>query len=365
MNRPLLPGEPAPWFIAPALGGNPAYAFDTVAGRWILMLFPGTAACEEALKLVADNRDLFDDDHACFFGISVDRTDAEQGRIAQQLPGIRWLLDYDRSVSASFGAMVGGEQSYPPFWIALDPMMRVCLRGPMEAGPRVLAEFRRLTQRRFEVPAPVLVVPGVLPVESCQLLIALYKENGGRESGFMREIDGVTRKIVDSSHKRRSDFVISDERLIGGLKRRLFRALCPMIKRAFQFEPTRIERFIVACYDAKDGGHFRAHRDNTTKGTAHRKFAVTINLDTSSYDGGDLCFPEFGPQTYRAPTGGAVVFSCSLLHEARPVTRGTRYAFLPFLYDDEGARLREQNLQFVTPDLQRYRSGLASELAEP
>jgi predicted 2-oxoglutarate/Fe(II)-dependent dioxygenase YbiX len=36
-----------------------------------------------------------------------------------------------------------------------------------------------------------------------------------------------------------------------------------------------------------------------------------------------------------------VVFSCSLLHEATPVTRGTRYATLPFLYDDAAAAVRE------------------------
>ena len=82
---------------------------------------------------------------------------------------------------------------------------------------------------------------------------------------------------------------------------------------------------------------------------------------TRDYEGGDLCFPEFGPQTYRAPTGGAVVFSCSLLHEARPVSRGRRYAFLPFLYDDVGARTRERNLAFVAPELQGYRSGLPPE----
>jgi hypothetical protein len=43
------------------------------------------------------------------------------------------------------------------------------------------------------------------------------------------------------------------------------------------------------------------------------------------------------------------VFSCSLLHEVRRVTRGTRYAYLPFLYGDAEARLRERNRQFVTP----------------
>ena len=42
---------------------------------------------------------------------------------------------------------------------------------------------------------------------------------------------------------------------------------------------TRIERYIIACYDAATGGHFAAHRDNTTPGTAHWRFAVTINLN--------------------------------------------------------------------------------------
>ena len=42
-----------------------------------------------------------------------------------------------------------------------------------------------------------------------------------------------------------------------------------------------------------------------------------------------------------------MIFSCALLHEAKPVTRGKRYAFLPFLYDEEGAKLREANLAFV------------------
>jgi hypothetical protein len=39
-----------------------------------------------------------------------------------------------------------------------------------------------------------------------------------------------------------------------------------------------------------------------------------------------------------------VVFCCSLQHEATPVTKGRRYAYLPFLYDEEGDRLREANL---------------------
>lgn len=36
--------------------------------------------------------------------------------------------------------------------------------------------------------------------------------------------------------------------------------------------PVRVERHIVAYYDALGEDHFRVHRDNTTMATAHRKY---------------------------------------------------------------------------------------------
>jgi len=60
-----------------------------------------------------------------------------------------------------------------------------------------------------------------------------------------------------------------------------------------------------------------------------------------------LRFPEFGSRTYRASTGGAVIFSCALLHEATPVIGGRRYAFLPFLYDEHGATVRQRNADTI------------------
>jgi len=83
-----------------------------------------------------------------------------------------------------------------------------------------------------------------------------------------------------------------------------------------------MERYLVVCYEAQTGGDFNAHRDNTTKGTAHRRFAVSINLNAEGFTGGDLAFPEFGQARYKPPTGGACVFSCSLLHEASPIIQG-------------------------------------------
>jgi predicted 2-oxoglutarate/Fe(II)-dependent dioxygenase YbiX len=192
------------------------------------------------------------------------------------------------------------------------------------------------------VPPPILVLPNVFEPEFCQHLVGLYVTHGGEESGFMREVGGKTVPVHDHSHKRRRDYTIDDQELILATQRRIMRRVNPEIEKVHCFKPTRMERYIVSCYAAEDGGHFRAHRDNTTRGTAHRRFAVSINLN-SDFDGGEVSFPEYGPRSFKAPPGGAVVFSCSLLHAVSKVTRGRRYAFLPFLYDDAAARIREQN----------------------
>jgi predicted 2-oxoglutarate/Fe(II)-dependent dioxygenase YbiX len=110
-----------------------------------------------------------------------------------------------------------------------------------------------------------------------------------------------------------------------------------------------MERYLVGCYDGSEGGHFRAHRDNTTRGTAHRRFAITINLN-DAFEGGELVFPEYGPRRYKTPPGAAVIFSCSMLHAVEPVRSGRRLAFLPFLYDDVAAQVREANSRFLQSD---------------
>lgn len=357
---PLLePGDAAPWFAAQALDGRPEYKFDTVAGRYILLLFAGSAGEEPtaaALRAVLARRALFDDDGACFFGVTADPQDAADGRIAQMLPGIRWFLDYDRSVAARFGAaQEGGE--YRPHILLIDPMLRVVGRYPTAKMDRALADLQAVLAAPPPAAfAPVLAVPHVFEPELCRELIALYQASGGVPSGFMRDVGGKTVLVTDPSHKLRRDHIVEDETLQRRLAARITRRLVPMVRRAFQFEPSRMERYLIGCYDAASGGHFRPHRDNTTRGTAHRRFAVTINLN-ADYEGGDLRFPEFGPRTYRASSGGAIVFSCGLLHEATPVTRGTRYAFLPFLYDEAAAEVREKNNPYLGEDLAAYSRG--------
>ena len=359
--RPLLPGEALPWFRATAIGGSDNYAFDTAAGRYMLLLFFGRAGdsgAAEALACVARHRTLFDDVNACFFGITSDPEDASEGRVAQLLPGIRFFLDPAGALAAQFGAGPpepgGADRRH---WLLVDPMLRAVAAFPLDAGEAAVETLGK-AMRRMPLPdwAPVLMVPNILEPALCARLIEHHRETGGEPSGFMREIGGKTTLVTDPHHKMRRDREITDDALCAVLRDRVRARLVPLVRRAFQFEATRMERYIVGSYQA-GAGHFRPHRDNTTKGTAHRRFAVTINLNAGDYDGGDLRFPEYGPRTYRAPTGGAVVFSCSLLHEATPVTRGVRYAFLPFLYDDAAAKQREANNPHLDEGVGAYKAG--------
>jgi predicted 2-oxoglutarate/Fe(II)-dependent dioxygenase YbiX len=57
------------------------------------------------------------------------------------------------------------------------------------------------------------------------------------------------------------------------------------------------------------------------------------------------------------PYGGAVAFSCGALHEVTPVTRGRRYAFLAFLYNEADAALREANNAELHEGETRYSEG--------
>ena len=202
------------------------------------------------------------------------------------------------------------------------------------------AWLHRDPARDVVVHAPVLLIPHVLPPELCRELIGLW-ETQNEDSGFMKQIDGKTVGVTDYNHKIRRDHYMQPGPLHDAVRDRLSTRVIPEIKKAFNYNVTRREDFRIACYDAERGGFFRAHRDNTTDGTAHRVFAMSLLLN-DEYEGGYLRFPEFGPHRYRPPAGGCCVFSCSLLHEATDVTAGRRFVLLSFFYGEAEARRREE-----------------------
>jgi predicted 2-oxoglutarate/Fe(II)-dependent dioxygenase YbiX len=61
---------------------------------------------------------------------------------------------------------------------------------------------------------------------------------------------------------------------------------------------------------------------------------VTVALNSGDYQGGELCFREYGPQRYSVETGTAIIWSCSLLHEVSEVTAGRRFILGTHLFGE-------------------------------
>jgi peroxiredoxin len=185
---------------------------------------------------------------------------------------------------------------------------------------------------------PVLVVPDVLSAEDCRRLVQVYETRGqvfvepGHGDDHMTT--DYKMRIPEYGRLDRIDHWIVEKDTAQFIDGRLAGRLFPEIRRAFQYRVTRRERLRMGCYTGERGGEAHGHRDDGEPISAHRRFAMSINLNTEEFSGGALRFPEFGDQRYRPETGAAIVFSCSLLHEAMHVTEGRRLVLLAFLYGE-------------------------------
>lgn len=355
MQLPL--GDPVPRFSAKLLSGG-GVDLHVFAGRWVVLSFLGTPdnpRVDDEIAALMRQADLFAEDHLVVWGVftAPPRDPAKYTALCGK--AFSFIADYDGAISRAFGA----HQSRRT--IVLDPLQRSVANIPWDYphghAASVAAVLRGLppVDDSAGVPlvAPVLIVPRVLDFPLCDFLVKFYETNGGTDSGFLLDVEGKTATVHDYRLKRRHDLLIAAPELRDVLRQRIVHRLLPELQRFFQFEATRMDRHLVSCYDSALGGHFYRHRDNINAGAAHRRFAVTINLNRD-YDGGDLVFPEFGRRTYRAPVGGAIVFSCGALHQVTPLTRGKRYAFLAFLYGEADAARREANNARLHEDEARY-----------
>jgi predicted 2-oxoglutarate/Fe(II)-dependent dioxygenase YbiX len=190
---------------------------------------------------------------------------------------------------------------------------------------------------RIESQAPVLTISRVLEQSQCDFLMQLWGRAGSVETGVDQSTDEGRGDVLSAEHKVRRDHTVEDPKLIRLLTQSIGKRILSEVERAFIYRPTHFEGFKIACYDADSSGFFGAHRDNLSSSTAHRRLAVSMNLN-AGYVGGELRFPEFSPDRYCPKSGDAVVFSCSHLHEVLPVTSGKRFTLLTFLYDPSAER---------------------------
>ncbi|MDB9305059.1 redoxin domain-containing protein [Nodularia spumigena CS-591/12] len=359
----LTVGDPVPWFILPS-NSNPTFHFHSVGGNRLILFFFGSTKNNRIREILYKFRSLQNQlasYQVPFLGVSIDPDDSFLAELVENKSYFKFLWDFNREVSIQYGVCqvnnsASSELYYQPKIFILDENLRVLQIILVLAAADPIQQVFEFIENLPVIPpasvatklAPVLFIPNVLEPSFCQNLIDLYLINGGEDSGFMRQINGKTVEVYDYSFKKRRDYLISDPQLLEQINQRIIRRVKPEIEKAFQFTITRFERHLVACYEANGKGFFNRHRDNTTKGTAHRRFAMSLNLNTGSYEGGYLRFPEYGSQLYCPNTGEALIFSCSLLHEATPIISGQRFVLLSFFYNDEDAILREKNRCYLS-----------------
>lgn len=336
----LAPGDRAPDFVLPGRDGKFYAFYERVRGHPCLLLLAGrdSGPAADVLARLAEGHAALDpaglDVFAVLPGPPERLPDTAQGLVRTA------FADVKGKVLDGFRGLLGASGDHP-LCLLLDSNQRLLARIEGE-DPGGLAASAAAAVAALPPPrpalslgdsAPVLLVPAVIEPDLCRLLIDRWQTGGHAEGTVEAVSDGEVGRPVAFGRKRRLDHQLEDQALSHAVGRRVVRRLGPELEKASHFVGFQLDRFIVGCYQAERGDYFRPHRDNLAPTTRDRLFALSINLNSDDYEGGDLRFPEYGPHHYRPGTGGALVFSCSLIHEALPVTRGERFVLLSFLRD--------------------------------
>lgn len=321
---------------------------DYLAGRpLILLLTPGkpSEVAEAEIREFLEAEERF-----CDLGVnmallsletSIDALRAEKKRLAFPWPAIS---DPTGSVFALYGLVKNQDMPNP---VALRTAVMTPLRrvsaiydAPALSGhaQRTQEHIKRISEREeglAPLHAPVLVIPGVFSHEECDDLVAYFEREShavdiSRNNPKHKEVD-VKSPTFEYNRQDRIDLVIRHQQTNSTIEQRLFQRVVPMVKKALGFEIARREPFVIARYDGPREGIKIGHRDNVTAATAHRKFALSLNLN-DDFEGGEIVFREFSPRGYRGAPGTAFVFSSSLLHEVLETTRGRRYVMISHFF---------------------------------
>jgi peroxiredoxin len=339
LQPPLSVGDIAPNCVLPDLDGAIVnLRGDAIAGNPIALVFSPNSAppVAKALAGFCSRLQALTAAGARLFAVTLEPARAVAGR---DIP-FPVLRDPKGEVFRAFSADMRGH----PTTIVLRPNHHVAAivkSPPALQADDALAVVERLAAERQRVlmapHPPVLIVPEVLTRPECRRLIEVYQTRGNvfMPPGPGIDYNGKDYKMRIPEHGRRDriDHWIVEEDTKNFIYHRLGTRLFPEIAKAFHYQITAWERMRIGCYQGERGGRLHGHRDNVEP-TPYRRFAMSMNLNTEEFTGGELRFPEFGDQRYRPENGTAFVFSSSLLHEALHVTSGRRLVLLAFLFGD-------------------------------
>jgi predicted 2-oxoglutarate/Fe(II)-dependent dioxygenase YbiX/peroxiredoxin len=327
-------GERAPDFVLPLQDGTPTRFYARAGGTPAVLVFWPADHTPQLLHFATTLGHLAARPLALFA--------VQYGRPAAALQApFPVFSDAQGTVTAAYRLSQTGAATC----VVLSPNLQVLTILPVYdvavTVPQVLAtlatDLPPIAPLAIDTQAPVLLIPRVLTPALCHTLIQVWETHGHADTGVEHSHHRQRQDRIDHRQKSRQDHVVSDPQLLRLLTTTVGRRVLAEVYKAFAFQATRFEGFKIACYAAATGGVFHAHRDNLSPATAHRRFALTLNLN-AEYEGGSLRFPEYGPHLYRPPAGDAVVFACAHLHEVTRVTHGCRFALLSFLFGDADVR---------------------------
>ncbi len=330
MNTPtqISQGERAPDFVLPIHNGTPTRFYAHAGGQPTVLIFTPDINQVHSLVETLQKQEQTPD---IFIVQSVQE-------ITDQT--VTTFADTEGKVRQAYRI----NQPHQTIVLLLNPNLRVLsshiLNDPNSVAQQIaqtLAQQPHPSPQVITAQAPVLLIPNILTNDICQALINVWHTQGNEETGVEQSVHQHRANIIDHTNKKRRDHVVTDEKLMRLISTTVGRRVMPELKKAFHFEATRFEGFKIVCYNAEDRGFFHAHRDNLSPSTAHRRFALTLNLN-ANYEGGYLIFPEYGPHLYKPDAGGAILFSSSHLHEVTPVTQGKRFTLLSFLFGENDIR---------------------------
>lgn len=329
-------------FTLPDADGRPVNPLSHhLAGRSLLLVFEctpvnGGAGFEREVAALARQDCRLQAQNALVLAVT-QRSPAENRALAETLSlPFPVLSDPPAKVYADYGfdpASVGRDT----VTIALDGNLRVLATldgGGATRWKQISAAVAQVAAEESPAPltghAPVLVLPRALTQEDCAELIRIWHQpaqlwegDGFTTEGF-RDSKGDF-KVRSSDYGKVTQYILRDPTLQRYLDAKLQRRILPEIEKTFQTRVTRREDYRIAGYDAAEGGCIGPHRDNPTRQTRHRRFTFCITLNAGEFEGGGLRFSEYSARPYLVPTGTAIVWSCSLLHEVLPVTSGRRF----------------------------------------
>ena len=249
------------------------------------------------------------------------------------------LCDAERKFLPAFltvGGVAFGASTMRNRVILLDPNQRVAATFDTRPLPTAAEGIGALADsvrsnggadETLTVPmAPALVLPRVFEPDFCTQLIRLWEKGDHQDSGVSSRYGNVG--VLEL--KRTEDYMVKEPMMQKAISDRLAYRIGPELAKVFAYDRQfTFDAHVVLSYSAEGRHFFGAHRDNGAPTTADRSFAVSLNLN-DDFDGGELVFPEYSAVKVRPGAGAAAVFSCSLLHEALPVTRGRRFVLTTF-----------------------------------